>query len=211
VRNQEGIMRAISCFCGVVVATAVLGTPVLAQTTPDTPDCRDATTITAFAGTTLGTASTPLLGAGAGWRFTPRVSVEGTGLWVPDRSGATGFAGALKAEIGLTRHHPATPFVQAGFGLYRARFDRDRSDIPGFYARRLGPAFTSGAMATFTDPAAVFGGGFNLAAGRRVSVRPDVESMVVMRGGRARVITAVRMHLVYHFEDHPVTPSRTGR
>jgi hypothetical protein len=113
-------------------------------------------------------------------------------------------------RVGLARLRPAVPYVHAGVGFYRATFDRARSPIPHFYGRRMrsGAAFGTD---TFTDPSLVAGGGVNVFVSRNVAIRPDVEAMIVLRNSRSHVVTAVTVQLAYHFEDHPVTPRRTGR
>jgi hypothetical protein len=43
---------------------------------------------------------------------------------------------------------------------------------------------------------------------RIMRIRPDVDVRVVFRDSRAYTVPAVRLHLVFVFEDHPVTPAR---
>ena len=58
----------------------------------------------------------------------------------------------------------------------------------------------------FTDPSFILGGGVNLFVTRHVALRPDVEAKLVRRNSQNYVVTAVSVHLAYHFEDHPMTP-----
>jgi hypothetical protein len=44
-----------------------------------------------------------------------------------------------------------------------------------------------------------------------MKLRPDVEALIIARGGRQHVVTSVRLHFVYVFEDRPVTPSKRSR
>ena len=113
----------------------------------------------------------------------------------------------MRASLKVPR--PAVPFVKGGVGLYRASFDSSVADIPDFYRRRLGPGEPAvGRSHAFRDPSVVVGGGLNLFATRHIALRPEIEAMVVRRQSRSHVVTAVMMHVAYHFEDHPVTPAR---
>jgi hypothetical protein len=88
-----------------------------------------------------------------------------------------------------------------------ASFDAARDDVPDFYRRRL-PPDTFGVRHTFTDPSFIAGGGVNLFVSRHLAIRPEVQAMVVRRDSNQLVVTAATAHVVYHFEEHPVTPSR---
>jgi hypothetical protein len=99
------------------------------------------------------------------------------------------------------------PFLTGGIGLYRASFARIGSTMPAFYARRITTdGMAMGTTATFTDPTVVFGSGVNAFVSRHWAIRPDVREMVVLRNSRSYFVTAVAVHVAYHFEDHPVTP-----
>ena len=74
--------------------------------------------------------------------------------------------------------------------------------IPEFYQPRI-----TATARTFTDPAFVFGGGVSLFASRRISIRPDVETMLVRRNGQNYVVTTFAARFAYHFEDRPITPA----
>jgi hypothetical protein len=79
------------------------------------------------------------------------------------------------------------------------------------YHRRLGALDTMTQHRTFTDPAFVAAAGIDVPLSRRVSVRPDVRGMWVVRDGHAYQMVLVGLQLAYHIEDHPVTPSRSTR
>ena len=149
------------------------------------------------------------LGAAIGWELTPNTAIEGSGSWLDRGAGADAFAAALKFRASMFGRDRAAPFVTAGVGMYRASFSRDAREIPSFHRRRMGPRLTG--RQTFTDPALVFGGGVNVFVTRHVAVRPDVEAMVVMRDSRRHVVAIAAFHIAFHFEDHPVTPSRRTR
>lgn len=167
-------------------------------------------TISLFAG--LATASSDtggLAGGAAGFEITPWFGVEGSAAWLDRRGGAEAFAAALTVHASLKVPRPAVPFVKGGVGLYRASFGSSADDLPDFYRRRLGPGEPAvGTSHTFRDPSFVVGGGINLFATRHIALRPEIEAMVVRRESRNHVVTAVTMHVAYHFEDHPVTPAR---
>jgi hypothetical protein len=63
-------------------------------------------------------------------------------------------------------------------------------------------------VAPFTDPMFQVGGGINVFMSRKVALQPAVEAMIVTRDGHALTMAAVSLRVAYHFEDHPVTPSR---
>ncbi len=68
-----------------------------------------------------------------------------------------------------------------------------------------------GATSTFTDPSFILGGGMNIFVTRHIAIRPDVEAMIVRRDSHNYVVTAVVVHIAYHFENHPITPTRRPR
>lgn len=200
-------MRRHLRFVLFALAAAAIAAPVRAEQAPDAHAWGRGTTLTAFAGAAVDAVRTrPIIGGAIGWEMTPRLALEGGGLWV-DQAGGDAFAASLTLQAELWPGRRTVPFVQAGVGLYRTAIDRDAQDIPNFYRRRLGPGAPT-ATRTFTDPSLVFGGGVNLFLSRNLALRPDAEVMVVMRDSRSRFVTALRMNIVYHIEEHPVTPAR---
>lgn len=209
------ISRLIVVWCAASI-------PAWAQPAAQANEWEHGTTLTGFAGVAVDSLrSGPMLGGAVGWEITPRVAIEGSGLWVEHGPGTDAFAGSLSVHATLFGPHKAMPFLQAGVGLYRASFEYMQDTMPRFYRDRIGldyPAHgmgldipTPAATRTFTDPSVAFGGGVNVFVSRTVAIRPDVETMVVMRDSRTHVVTAVRIHIVYHFEDHPVTAARGPR
>ena len=147
-----------------------------------------------------------LVGTAIAWEMTPRLSVEGMGLWL-DRKDASGtFAAALTAEVSLLPPHPMAPFVEAGFGFYRSSFDARRETMPSFYRDRMTAA--PGRGATFTDPAFVFGAGLSVFAARHLAIRPQADVFVVTRNSQTYVVYTAAVQVAYHFENHPITPTR---
>jgi len=97
--------------------------------------------------------------------------------------------------------HTAVPFVTAGVGLYRASYETAVGNVPEFYRHRMSQTAGPGMTMTFTDPTFVFGGGLNVFVTRHIAIRPDVETMIVVRDSSSHVVTAAAVHLAYHFEN----------
>jgi DnaK suppressor protein len=204
--GRAGWVRAAMCV------TLVLGLTTTAEA--QGPDLRRCTTLNLLTGGSVGSEAThALLGGAIGWELLPRFSVETTMKWmVPDR-GTEAFSALVTAQMQLSQRQTFVPFLTAGGGVLRASYDMETSVMPAFYARRMeggsGPA--SGTRRTFVDPAFVFGGGVSMFASRHVSVRPEVEAMIVHEDGRTRTTTSVAVRFAYHFETHRVTPNRRVR
>jgi hypothetical protein len=161
------------------------------------------TTLNVFVGAGTDSSKTGLVaGMAMGWDASPLLAFEGSGSWFDRGAGADAFAAALKMQARLRSVRTVVPFVEAGFGLYRAWFDPGSTTIPEFYESRI-----TATARTFTDPAFVFGGGVSLFASRRISIRPDVETMLVRGNGQNYFVTTVAVSFVYHFEDRPITPA----
>ena len=202
----------MTCRCPVgwpALIVFALSIPASAQTTGT--DWTHGTTLNVFAGAGIDDSdATPLVGASVGWELTPAIAIEGSGYWLERTAGTDAFAAALKLQAALAVGHTAVPFLEAGVGLYRASFDPMGHSVPGFYRRRLtAGAPGPGSMTTFTDPSFVLGGGVNVFVTRHISFRPGIEVMIVRRHAQNCGVTTAAVHVAYHFEDHPVTPSRT--
>ena len=181
-----------------------------AQTAPAGNTWSHGTTVNGFAGAASASSETgPLAGGAVGWEVTPWVALEGSGSWLDRHNGADAFAADLKVLVNLAAAHPVVPFLEGGIGLYRAWFDLSRGTLPGFYKGRMAGNGANVKQMAFTDPSFIFGGGVNLFISRQVAIRPDVEAKIVRRNSQNFVMTAVSIHLAYHFEDHPITPSRS--
>jgi hypothetical protein len=148
-----------------------------------------------------------LAGGGAGWQITPWFGLEGEAFWA-DRSGSeSGFSAAIHARWNLVRGWRVMPYAKTGAGLYRASFDASDDTMPSFYRDRLEDR-QMGANRAFADPAVIAGGGLDILLSRRVSLRPQGEAMVVLDHGKSRVMPAFTVHMAFHFDEHPITPSR---
>jgi len=189
------------------LAATLVAAGARAQTSPNVNVWTHGTTLAATGGAATASSDVgPMAALTMGWEITPRVGIEGTGAWLDRHDGAQAFWGALAFQASLMRPRPAAPFVEGGFGLYRASFDRTRSTIPRFYADRIAATGATGAMSTFTDPAFFVGAGYNAFVSRHIAIRPQVEATIVTRNSQTYVVTSVAIRFAYHFEDHPITP-----
>jgi len=149
-------------------------------------------------------------GAGVAWGIAPRWTIEGSGNWFVPTDGVEAFAASLTAQVSLARRMPALPYLKAGVGMYAASFDLARTTPPEFYRRRIGqgggPSLSG--RHDFRDPTIVLGGGVNMLVGRRIGIRPEVETIIVLRDGRSHVVTSGLLRVAYHFEIHQITPAR---
>ncbi len=142
-------------------------------------------------------------GGAVGWELTPRVLVEGSGVWLDRRGGSHGFNAALKVRAGLTRSG-VSPFAEGGIGLYRVS-TKGWDAMPEFYRRRMVGQGSGLTQRAFTDPVFHVGTGVNVFMSRHLSVQPAVEALLVTRDSHAYTLASVSVRLAYHFEDHPVT------
>lgn len=197
--------RALQAGCVSLVMLALSINASAQQATP--PEGEHATTLNVFAGAGTDSSKTGLVaGMAMGWDATPMLGLEGSGSWLDRGDGADAFSAALKVQARLRSVRTVVPFVEAGFGMYRAWFDPDSTAIPEFYQQRI-----TATDRTVTDPAFVFGGGVSLFASRRISIRPEVESVLVRASGQNYFVTTVAARFVYHFEDRPMTPAVRSR
>jgi hypothetical protein len=205
-------MRTIHRAAWALVGALVLAMPASAQPLAQGRVWRQGTTLNLSGGAaTDGSETGAIAGTAMGWEITPAVSLEGSGNWLDRRSAGDAFAAALKVQVGLTVPLTAVPFLQAGIGLYRATFDSGARTIPDFYRNRMTAKAGLATTEIFTDPSFIFGGGVNVFVTRHIAIRPDVEAMMVRRDSQTYVVTAVTVHLAYHFEEHPIAPTQTRR
>jgi hypothetical protein len=199
-RTRHGVLFAFALCAAATTASA--------QTDPTT--WRRGTTLNVFGGLSATSDDrAPLVGGALGWEITPRIGVEASGSWLEWGHRAHSFDAAMRALVPLRRSRSIAPFVAAGVGLHRAWFQVADPRVPEFYRRRIEErpdAF--GVTAAFTDPSLVVGGGVNVFLSRQIAVRPEVDATIVRRNSQTRVMPTVRVHLAYHFEDHPITSDR---
>lgn len=75
--------------------------------------------------------------------------------------------------------------------------------MPQFYSMRLGTMMASSdgrlGMRSFTDPMVSAGGGVNVRVSDRLTLRPDVRSLLVFGGGDTYTVTVLSVGLGYRF------------
>ena len=200
-------MRTMSMLAPVLAGFVAAGT-ASAQTDERGNVWRHGTTATAIAGVASdGSRSGPAIGGAIGWEVTRRFALEGDGAWMHLGDGMKGFAGSLKARVRMFGRRPIDPFVHAGAGFYRASFSGPARHSPRFYQHRMRSGVIPPGASTFTDPSLVAGGGINFHVRRQLALRPTVDAAFIMRDRRHYVVTTVALQAVFHFEDHPVTPT----
>ena len=193
-----------------LMATALIAAPAAAQrrerpSLPVAADWTHGSTVSMETGVATDSSATgPLIGGALGWEVVPRLMFEGSARWADRHGDTTGFNAALKDRAGL-RRSDVSPFVEGGVGLYRLNA-MTLSDAPSFYQGR-GPN-TTGVRQTFTDPSFHLGAGLNVFVSRRLAIQPAAEAMMVTRSSTSYTTGLFAIRAVYHFEDHPVTPSR---
>ena len=173
-----------------------------------TADWSHGSTLALFGGSASAAGRTSGVAGGAiGWELTPRWIVEGAGEWQTGSHARDGFGASLTTGYGLWRVRRVMPLVLGGVGLYRASFDAS-DEMPAFYRNRLAAQSRLGPDVSFTDPTFVAGLGAGVFVSRHWSLQPDVRAVVVTRHDHAYTRTTVTVRVAYHFEDHPITPSR---
>jgi hypothetical protein len=197
--------RVLITACAVAGAAA-LGAPASGQVMADN-EWRQGTTLSGFVGgaTSPSTGAAPALGLTIGWDLTPRLGIDGRGLWMPSKYGDA-FAATLGGRLALQPARPFVPFVSAGAGFHRASFDRPTDPAAGFYRGRMMVPEGRSHGYVFTDFALALGGGADIFVSRHIAVRPDVSVMMVTTRSDVRLVPVYGVHLSYHFESRPMTP-----
>jgi hypothetical protein len=202
--GEDAMYRALQAGCSALV---MLLLSMNASAQQATPSEEHATTLNVFAGAGTDSSQTgPVAGMAMGWEATPLLALEGSGSWLDRGDGADAFAAAFKVQARLQSLRTVVPYVEAGFGMYRAWFDPDSTAIPEFYQNRI-----TATDRTVTDPAFVVGGGVSVFASRRISIRPEIETLLVRDHGRNYFVTTFAARLAYHFGDRPITQAGRRR
>jgi hypothetical protein len=100
-----------------------------------------------------------------------------------------------------------TPYVAAGFGLYRASFATPTASMSTFYQRRMMVDPPASSM-VFTDPLLRLTGGIDLIVYRHWAMRPEFSALIVRSGGSGETLFAGGLSVGYRFESRPITPAR---
>jgi Outer membrane protein beta-barrel domain len=150
------------------------------------------------------------------WQPTHRVGIAVSARWLDAGPAASAVATDISTELGLLpRSSRQMPYVRLGVGAYRATFDladaRQAATMPDFYYQRVDFVSTVRNRTTFMDPMFVAGVGIDVPLNKRVSIRPDVRGMWVVRDGHAYQMVLIGVQLAYHIEAHRVTPSISPR
>jgi len=154
-----------------------------------------------------GATTGPMVAGSVGWEVTRWIAIAGRGSWFDRGDDAKGFGADLSALVNLVAKRPVTPFLGAGFGLYRASFDGAAPAMTDFYRTRMRTGRFTGSH-VFTDPALRLTAGVDIIARRHWALRPEVSLLVVRAGGDGETLGAAGISVGYRFEDHPITPSR---
>lgn len=191
------------------VALCLLGAAASASGQGDrSPEATRGTELAALvAVASTGSHTGSLVGGHIAWQWSRRVTAEARAAWLDRGRGADGFAADVGGTVALIAPRTVTPVVGAGFGLYRASFDRAGAPLPDFYRRRLGTGVAP-ANRSFTDPALRVTAGVDLKIGRRVSIRPEASALMAFDGGRSQTLGVFGVRVGYRFEDRPITPTR---
>jgi hypothetical protein len=147
-------------------------------------------------------------GTSISWEMTPLFTIEGSGTWTSGSTVDT-FSALIGTRVNLLPRRLLVPFVSGGAGMQVATVDGAIADVPSFYSRRMVTTSTSTTLThTFDDFAWSVGGGVDVFINHHVALRPDLRVLLVHADGQTRPTTVYGVHLVYHFEEHAVTPSR---
>jgi hypothetical protein len=149
-------------------------------------------------------------GAALAWEFTPRWTIEGSGLWADGPDASSSFAAFISARANLRPRRTVVPFATGGVGLYRTSFGTDMTHAEPFYRHRMDPAMPLQDR-EFTDLALAVGGGVDVFVHRHLALRPDVRVFLVTADSSVHPVTVWGVHVAYHFESHNVTPTRRAR
>lgn len=188
--------RFVACL--IAIAVAVLASEAWGQTSNGT-QFRRGTTLGGFAGVAAGDTKAAL-GTALGWEISPRLAVEGRGLWLPDGTASTDFVASLNALMPIRPLGAVVPFASAGVGMYRATVDAGQRDVPEFYRQRLGVREHE----IFQDFALTMGGGANMFVSPHFAIRPEVTILLVTTTSDVRTVALFGVHVVYHFVSHKV-------
>lgn len=170
---------------------------------------RTGTTLSGFIGGATPSSNTSVAaGVALGWELLPHLTIEGSGAWIGAGRGADAFTASVGARVPLTAPSSVQPFASAGVGLYHAAFEPAAPDVPRFYRARM---HANGSMqnagGTFDDFMLSLGGGADVFLKQHLALRPDVRVLLVRRSSGTHAVAMFTLGLVFHFEDHPITPA----
>jgi hypothetical protein len=178
-----------------LLLSVALAAPAAAQqanpTMPSPPGSEDwthGTTLSLAGGVASGSSDVgPIAGAAIGWEITPRLLIEGSGLWL-NREGGDAFNAAVKLRAGV-KGSGVSPFAEAGFGVYHV-------------------TTVASPQQTTNDPVFHVGAGVTFFLSRHIALQPAAEALIVAADAGSYTVGAFSLRFSYHFEDHPMTLSR---
>jgi len=205
-------MARMVASLSLLVVMLVLSVPALAQTTTtDTPQFTRCTTANVFGGGTfISDEHHPVLGGAVGWELMPHLTAEATFRWLTPQQGSTAMSALFTAQVPMRWGGRLVPFIAGGAGLHHATFDLSHGPLPDFYQRRVTSTLATGQQA-FDDPAYVVSAGVSFFPTRHMSIRPELETMLVRGGGENLIGITAAVRIAFHFEDHGVTSARKPR
>lgn len=196
--------RRLALICPFTALAVVTCGPLFAQPMVDPARFGQGTTVAIAAGIAAADGGLGAVAAGTiGWQVDSRASVVSTFHWLHQGPGADSFAGAFAVDVDLLPRRSATPFLEGGFGLYRAFYDVARRDVPAFYRDRVNIGHAAGTTVSFVDPMTIVGAGVNVFVTPHFALRPQVEAFVVARGSQRFVAAAFTVRAAYNLEHRP--------
>jgi hypothetical protein len=208
-RQLPGVLLGARAWFA-AVALMALASNASAQADPSVPDWQHGTTLAGFVGVSSASSATDIAaGLSMGWEVTPRLGVEGRGIWLPAGEPEDAFAATVAIRAAVRPGHLVVPFGSAGLGVYRASFDANTTEVPDFYRTRMSPTGVGGQ--TFNDFTVLFGGGLDVFITRHLALRPEVNVVLTMTGRDSRAVAIYGAQVAYHFEAHTITPLVHGR
>lgn len=191
------------CFrLGIAAWLTALAAAANAQVVPPPSAWAHGTELAVVTGAASGMSTTGLIAGGtATWDVTRWVGVQGRATWLERGADATGFGADISGLVNLVAKQTVTPFVGAGFGLYRASFGPTAAPPADFYRVRMAPRMI-GSTSAFTDPALRVTAGVDVVsqtARRHWTVRPEVSTLVVFANGRNETIVSGTVSVGYRF------------
>jgi hypothetical protein len=182
-----------------LTAIAILAMSVEARAqSSNTDEWHHGTTLAGFFGVGSVAGTKPAVGTTLGWDLTPRLTLEGRGVWFPEDRETTDFYAWFGALAPFRPAAAFVPFASAGIGMYRATVDASVEDIPAFYEGRM----ENRGRATFQDFSLAFGGGVDIFVTSHVAIRPEVNLLLVMAKGQTLTAGLYGVQVAYHFEPH---------
>jgi hypothetical protein len=147
------------------------------------------------------------------WDITPRWIVEIGGQWLAQPGIEQAWVVSATSEVRLRPGARAVPYVRAGLAAFTTTLDSSVANVPAFYSVRMEEARQSlfRPRHTFVDPAIVVGGGLDLQIADNVHLRPAVEVLTAIDGGRTLVAPLATLQVSYRFHSGLEPERRRGK